>query len=135
MSENLDLVRSICAAWERGDFSSAEWADPMIRYVWADGPAPSGSTGVAQMTAGWRAFLDNWMDIRIDVDEYRVLDDGRVLVLMQRTGRGKSSGIELGQMQTHGAALFDSVTARFLRWSSTSTASAPSPTSAWRDRR
>jgi limonene-1,2-epoxide hydrolase len=106
MSENLDLVRSICAAWERGDFSSADWADPMIRYVWADGPTPSGSTGVSQMAAGWRAFLDNWMDLRIDVDEYRALADGRVLVLMQRTGRGKASGIELGQMQTHGAAVF-----------------------------
>ena len=106
MSENLDLVRSICAAWERGDFSSVEWADPMIRYVWADGPTPSGSTGVAQMAADWRAFLDNWTELRVDVDEYRVLDDGRVLVLMQRTGRGKASGIELGQMQTRGAVVF-----------------------------
>ena len=106
MSENLDLVRSICAAWERGDFSSVEWADPMIRYVWADGPTPSGSRGVAQMAADWRAFLDNWMELRVDVDEYRVLDDGRVLVLMQRTGRGKASGIGLGQMQTRGAVVF-----------------------------
>jgi len=37
-SPNVELVRSIIEAWERGDYSSAEWAHPEIEYVFADGP-------------------------------------------------------------------------------------------------
>jgi ketosteroid isomerase-like protein len=107
MSENLDLVRSIYAAWERGDFRSAEWADPEIEFVLADGPEPSIRKGLAEMAEGFRSSLSAWEEFRAEVEEFRELDDGCVLVLLRASsGRGKTSGLDIGQMRTRGANLF-----------------------------
>jgi ketosteroid isomerase-like protein len=105
-SANLNLVRSIYAAWERGDYSSTEWADPEIEFVIADGPDPASWTGLAGMAEGWRGFLTAWEDYHFEAEEYRELDDERVLVLLQLSGRGNTSGLELGQMRAKGANLF-----------------------------
>jgi ketosteroid isomerase-like protein len=106
MSENLDLVRSIYADWERGEFSHTDWADPQIEYVIADGPDPTRWTGVAAMRQGERTFLKAWEDLRVEGEEYRELDDESVLVLVQAIGRGKTSGVELGKVGTRPANLF-----------------------------
>jgi hypothetical protein len=68
MSDNLNLVRSICAMWERGDFSSAAWALPDIELVAVDGPEPGTWTGLAGMASGWREWLHAFRDFRIEVD-------------------------------------------------------------------
>jgi ketosteroid isomerase-like protein len=106
MSENLDLVRSIFADWERGEFQSTGWAHPGIEFVFADGPSPGRWTGLASMREGFGDFVSAWSDYRVVVDEYRELDDDRVLVLTHRAGRGKASGLDLELVSSGGAAIF-----------------------------
>jgi ketosteroid isomerase-like protein len=107
MSANLDLVRSIYAAWERGDYSSAEWADPEIEFELADGPEPGSVMGVAEMARSWSQRLGVWEGFHTLPDEYRELDDERVLALHRFSGRGKGSGLDLGQMGLEGACIFN----------------------------
>jgi ubiquinone/menaquinone biosynthesis C-methylase UbiE/ketosteroid isomerase-like protein len=106
MRANVDLVRSIYAAWERGDFSSAEWADSELDYIHADGPSPGHWTGLTGMAEAMRDWLSAWEAWRTVAEEYRELDDERVLVLQHWGGRGKTSGLEVRQTRAKGAALF-----------------------------
>ena len=109
-------MRSICADWERGDFSSVEWAHPEIEYVIVGGVQPGTWMGVTSMVERWRDDLPDWEDLRVEADKYRELDDERVLLLVHRSGRGKTSGLELGQMRTLGAGLFHVRDGRVIRY-------------------
>ena len=104
--ENLELVRAICAPWQRGDFGSVEWADPRIEFGFADGPTPGTWTGLAAMSEAWRAALGAFDRLEMEVDEYISVDGEHVLVLTTNTGRGKTSGFELGELRTRSANLF-----------------------------
>jgi len=106
VSEHLDLVRSIYAEWERGDFSSAEWAGPEIEFVWADGPEPGSHKGQPAMAKAMRDWLSAWADLRQVPEQYRELDRERVVVLHRFTASGKTSGVDLRQMEAEGAAVF-----------------------------
>jgi ketosteroid isomerase-like protein len=107
VSENLDLVRSIYADWERGNWSSAWWADPTIEFAIADGLEPGVRTGIEAMAASWRQWLSAWEDYRIRAEEYRELDDERVLVLHEYSGRGRTSGLDLRATWAKAATLFN----------------------------
>jgi hypothetical protein len=106
VSENLDLVRSICAQWERGRYGSIEWAHPEGEFVIEGLPGSGSWKGVAAGVEAWREFLDAWEGHRVAVHEYRELDEERVLTLGAFTARGKASGVDLEQLRTTGANLF-----------------------------
>src|ERR1700737_3323606 len=106
MSANLDLVRSIFAPMERGDFSG--WVDslahPEIECVINDGPEPASLNGGSAYLEWTRDFLSAWEGYRLEADGYRELDDERIVVLVHASGgRGKTSGVELGQHGGGGA--------------------------------
>jgi ketosteroid isomerase-like protein len=105
-SPNLDLVRSIVAAWGRGDYSSAEWAHPDIELIRADGPEPGTWTGLSGLAEGTRYRLNAWEEFRVAADEIRDLDGERVLVLGHLSGRGKTSGLGLGQVSATATSVF-----------------------------
>ena len=107
MSANLDLVRSIYAAWERGDyFTSTDWADPEIEFVVMDGLNPGALRGAAALEANWREFQGAWKDYGMRADDYRQLDDERILVMTRLSGRGKASGLEVTQTGSRAATIF-----------------------------
>jgi ketosteroid isomerase-like protein len=103
----VELVRSLFAAWERGDFSSAEWADPELELVIADGPAPGKWTGLIGAARGLRELLSIGEQLGAKAEEIRELDDERLLVLgTLATGRARRSGLTFGSLRAEGAAVF-----------------------------
>jgi ketosteroid isomerase-like protein len=112
MSANVDLVRSIFADWERGDFSGADWADADIEYAFADGPDPGSRAGLAE---AWRDRLSTYENLHVQIDDYSEVDGERVLVCFHGSGRGKRSGLELGQPARQAASLFQVRDGRVVR--------------------
>lgn len=104
-SANVDLLRSIYADWERGDYENVGWAHPEIELVLV-GLEAGGGTGLAAMAEAWRDFLSTWKDFSTEAEEYRELDDERVLVLTRNTGSGRGSGLEFDERLAKTANLF-----------------------------
>jgi ketosteroid isomerase-like protein len=95
-SENLDLVRSVYADWERGDFSrTPQWADEGIEWARFGGDGAGAWTGHDAIMHVVGEILSGFDDVRAHADHYEEIDQERVLVLTRWGGRERESGTEV----------------------------------------
>ena len=96
---NMHGATPVARAWLR------PWAAPNIEFVVAEGVNAGSWSGLAAMAEAWRDYLQVWEGWLVEVEEYRELDDERVLVLGRRRGRGKMSGVEVGRIDERTTSL------------------------------
>ena len=100
-SSNLELVRSIYQDWERGEFGSAQWADPKIEMLSISFQHPGSATGFEQIERFWSDRETALTDFRVRAEDVRELDQERVLALAEWSARGKASGIAITHEGAH----------------------------------
>lgn len=101
-SENVEAVRRISDAWARGDFSSAEWADPEIDFR-TQFMASETHHGIKAAAREWGGWLHTFEDFRSEALEFFDVGD-QVVTFNRFSGSGKSSGVPLSEIP--GAARF-----------------------------
>jgi ketosteroid isomerase-like protein len=95
MSENLDLVRSIYADWERGDFDSTEWAHPDIEYVNPPGAIEPGTRrGLVAFSRAVESVFEGWDAWQMEAERLEGFGD-QVAVVVRYRARGRASGVEV----------------------------------------
>ena len=98
--ENVDFVRAVIEAHDRGDFDAVFAAyDPEIEWHIARVAGPIGDfdpvyRGHAGVKAFWRQWLDAWEVATFEYEEFIDAGDSVVSILSQRM-RGRTSGVEL----------------------------------------
>jgi len=97
MPENLDVLRSMFAAWGRGDFASG--VEPLaadIRYSAAQPEGQAVARGRDEMTRFLRDFLGSWDRYWIELHDLEERAPARFLASATQYGRGKDSGVQTG---------------------------------------
>jgi ketosteroid isomerase-like protein len=99
--ENVEIVRRLYRAWERGDFwAHPEAFAPDVRSARVMSPEAEGAglSGEWQGTDGLientRLWLSAWNDLRVQAQEFLEAGD-RVVVFTRQTATAKASGIPL----------------------------------------
>jgi ketosteroid isomerase-like protein len=99
--ENVEIVRGVYDAWQRGDFEAAlepfhedvEWFGPPDISRAGGGRVESGHQGVRRSVGRWMGI---WVDHRFELRE--LIDCGaEVLAEGWQQGRGRGSGVEVSE--------------------------------------
>jgi uncharacterized protein len=99
--ENVEIVRGVYDAWQRGDFEAAlepfhesvEWFGPPDISRAGGGGAERGHEGVRRSVGRW---MSTWEDHRFELRE--LIDFGdEVLTECWQQGRGRGSGVEVSE--------------------------------------
>jgi hypothetical protein len=105
MSQNADTIRQAIDdfnAFHRGELSSkavAEGFDSQIEMIWQDRQTypdfPQHLRGIAECIAFAEHYRDGWIDLVQESLELIEAPNGRVLVLVRQSGRGRQSGVPI----------------------------------------
>jgi hypothetical protein len=90
--ENIEIVRRIYAEWERGNFEAAmDFLDDDVVFetFMPDASESVVVTGRGSTRAFTRDWLGQWENYRAIGDEFREVDENRVLVLGRQAGTGR----------------------------------------------
>jgi len=98
---NVAVVRALHEAWERREFGM-ELFHPDV--VWST-PHPGADVhGREELLAFLKSFMGAWSEYSNELEEIQVLPDGRLLVLFNEVGLGRSSGV---RTELHPGALLE----------------------------
>jgi ketosteroid isomerase-like protein len=115
--QNVELVRSIYTAWEQGDFTSVEWADPEIEFT-IPGPDSEVHRGLEATGRAWGEWLRGFDEFQVVGREFYDAGD-KVVVDQLFRGKGKSSGIPIDAIP--GAAVLTVRNGKVTRFEGTTT--------------
>jgi uncharacterized protein len=99
--ENVELVRRILEAWNRGDLdAAAAELDTDVVWTWPKNVPEAGThTGRDEVMRRLEEFLEAWNGLTITIE--RLVDaDDRVVALVRYSGMGQESGIEVSSRST-----------------------------------
>ena len=95
--ENVEIVRRTASALAAGDWQGVfqTW-DRHIEWHFERGAVISGlHRGRDRVRAALSSFMTEWEDFAVEIEDLIPADDGRVVMLVHLTGRGRGSPVPL----------------------------------------